>query len=93
MIACSKTKLPLDFGTDPYFLEVLQATDGDGAYVGVIRPDANKSSYPGSDDKGVGWRAKGGVRHLHNTVEMGVAIRMACLDVLTRSGRGVEGWA
>ena len=26
MIACSKTKLPLDFGTDPYFLEVLQAT-------------------------------------------------------------------
>lgn len=26
-------------------------------------------------------------------VEMGVAIRMACLDVLTRTGRGVEGWA
>jgi aspartate carbamoyltransferase catalytic subunit len=26
-------------------------------------------------------------------VEMGVAIRMACLDVLTRAGRGVEGWA
>jgi aspartate carbamoyltransferase catalytic subunit len=26
-------------------------------------------------------------------VEMGVAIRMACLDVLTRSARGVEGWA
>jgi aspartate carbamoyltransferase catalytic subunit len=26
-------------------------------------------------------------------VEMGVAIRMACLDVLTRKGRGVEGWA
>ncbi|MEM1052861.1 MAG: aspartate carbamoyltransferase catalytic subunit [Pseudomonadota bacterium] len=26
-------------------------------------------------------------------VEMGVAIRMACLDVLTRSGRGVEGWS
>ena len=25
-------------------------------------------------------------------VEMGVAIRMACLDVLTRRGRGVEGW-
>ena len=25
-------------------------------------------------------------------VEMGVAIRMACLDVLTRSVRGVEGW-
>ncbi len=26
-------------------------------------------------------------------VEMGVAIRMACLDILTRSARGVEGWA
>ena len=26
-------------------------------------------------------------------VEMGVAIRMACLDVLTRERRGVEGWA
>lgn len=26
-------------------------------------------------------------------VEMGVALRMACLDVLTRSARGVEGWA
>ncbi len=26
-------------------------------------------------------------------VEMGVAIRMACLDVLTRSARGAEGWA
>lgn len=26
-------------------------------------------------------------------VEMGVAVRMACLDILTRSQRGVEGWA
>ncbi|WP_375381220.1 aspartate carbamoyltransferase catalytic subunit [uncultured Sphingomonas sp.] len=26
-------------------------------------------------------------------VEMGVAVRMACLDVLTRAARGVEGWA
>ncbi len=25
-------------------------------------------------------------------VEMGVAVRMACLDVLTRAARGVEGW-
>ena len=25
-------------------------------------------------------------------VEMGVAVRMACLDVLTRSRRGVVGW-
>ena len=26
-------------------------------------------------------------------VEMGVAVRMACLDVLTRGQRGIEGWA
>ncbi len=26
-------------------------------------------------------------------VEMGVAVRMACLDVLTRRARGVEGWS
>ncbi len=26
-------------------------------------------------------------------VEMGVAVRMACLDVLTRAARGVEGWS
>ncbi|PXA99746.1 aspartate carbamoyltransferase catalytic subunit [Nostoc sp. 3335mG] len=26
-------------------------------------------------------------------VEMGVAVRMACLDVLTRRERGIEGWA
>ena len=25
-------------------------------------------------------------------VEMGVAVRMACLDILTRQRRGVEGW-
>ena len=66
----------MDPGSGCYRIEfeVLQATDGDGAYIGVIKPDANKSSYPGSDDKGVGWRAKGGVRHLHNTVDMGGAI-------------------
>ena len=26
-------------------------------------------------------------------VEMGVAMRMACLEVLTRKARNVEGWA
>jgi aspartate carbamoyltransferase catalytic subunit len=26
-------------------------------------------------------------------VALGVAVRMACLDVLTRAARGVEGWA
>ncbi|MDP3908377.1 aspartate carbamoyltransferase catalytic subunit [Novosphingobium sp.] len=31
--------------------------------------------------------------HITRQVEMGVAIRMACLDVLTRKARGLEGWA
>ncbi|MBW4329584.1 aspartate carbamoyltransferase catalytic subunit [Stakelama sp. CBK3Z-3] len=30
---------------------------------------------------------------INEQVEMGVAVRMACLDVLTRKSRGVEGWA
>lgn len=30
---------------------------------------------------------------INRQVEMGVAIRMACLDVLTRRARGVPGWA
>lgn len=30
---------------------------------------------------------------INRQVEMGVAIRMACLDVLTRKVRGTEGWA
>lgn len=34
-----------------------------------------------------------GRSHITRQVEMGVAIRMACLDVLTRRERGVEGWS
>ena len=34
-----------------------------------------------------------GRSHITRQVEMGVAIRMACLDVLTRKARGLEGWA
>ncbi len=30
---------------------------------------------------------------INEQVEMGVAVRMACLDVLTRRARGVEGWS
>jgi aspartate carbamoyltransferase catalytic subunit len=37
-------------------------------------------------------RAGGPTSAITTQVEMGVAIRMACLDVLTRSARGVEGW-
>ena len=51
--------------------EVLQATDAEGAYVGVVRSDVNRSSYPGCDEKGVGWRAAGGVRQNHAPVALG----------------------
>ena len=64
-------KMLPDSGVYRIEFEIVQATDGDGAYIGMIKPDANRSSYPGSDDKGIGWRAKGGVRHLHNTVDVG----------------------
>ena len=30
---------------------------------------------------------------INEQVEMGVAVRMACLDILTRKARGMEGWA
>lgn len=47
-----------------------QATDADGAYVGIVTPLAKLSSYPGADAHSVGWRAKGGLRHKHgSTVE------------------------
>jgi aspartate carbamoyltransferase catalytic subunit len=34
-----------------------------------------------------------GRSHITRQVEMGVAVRMACLEVLTRRERGVEGWS
>jgi aspartate carbamoyltransferase catalytic subunit len=34
-----------------------------------------------------------GRSQINTQVEMGVAMRMACLEVLTRRARGVEGWA
>ncbi len=50
-----------------------------------VEIDSNVADLAGSET---------GARSLITTqVEMGVAIRMACLDVLTRRARGVEGWA
>ena len=60
------------------------------------RPDA-LVMHPGPMNRGV--EIDSNVADLVNRsaitrqVEMGVAIRMACLDVLTRRGRGVPGWA
>lgn len=36
--------------------------------MGLITPQAKTSSYPGADAYGIGWRAKGGVRHKHNSI-------------------------
>ena len=62
----------MERGSGSYHAELLvkQATDADGAYVGIVTPLAKLSSYPGADAHSVGWRAKGGLRHKHgSTVE------------------------
>ena len=50
-----------------------------------VEIDSNVADLPATDGK---LRSA-----ITRQVEMGVAIRMACLDVLTRKARGVEGWA
>ncbi|MBB5986044.1 aspartate carbamoyltransferase catalytic subunit [Sphingobium lignivorans] len=52
--------------------------------------------HPGPMNRGVeitSGVADGAHSAITEQVEMGVAVRMACLDVLTRSARGVPGWA
>ncbi len=52
--------------------------------------------HPGPMNRGVeidSSVADGMQSAITEQVEMGVAVRMACLDVLTRRARGVEGWA
>jgi aspartate carbamoyltransferase catalytic subunit len=52
--------------------------------------------HPGPMNRGVEIAsaiADGPQSVIQEQVEMGVAVRMACLDVLTRRRRGVEGWA
>ncbi|MBN8485937.1 MAG: aspartate carbamoyltransferase catalytic subunit [Sphingomonadales bacterium] len=60
------------------------------------RPDA-LVMHPGPMNRGVEIDSNvadlAGRSAITTQVEMGVAIRMACLDVLTRKARGVEGWA
>ena len=60
------------------------------------RPDA-LVMHPGPMNRGVEIDSNvadlAGRSAITTQVEMGVAIRMACLDVLTRRARGVEGWA
>jgi aspartate carbamoyltransferase catalytic subunit len=62
----------------------------------LARPDA-LVMHPGPMNRGVeidSSVADDPVRSaITEQVEMGVAVRMACLDVLTRRARGVEGWA
>ena len=52
--------------------------------------------HPGPINRGVeidSVVADGPASAITEQVRMGVAVRMACLDVLTRRARGVEGWA
>ncbi|MCC6826611.1 MAG: aspartate carbamoyltransferase catalytic subunit [Novosphingobium sp.] len=59
------------------------------------RPDA-LVMHPGPMNRGVEIDSNVadliGRSHITRQVEMGVAMRMACLDVLTRTARGMEGW-
>jgi aspartate carbamoyltransferase catalytic subunit len=62
----------------------------------LARPDA-LIMHPGPMNRGVEI-ASSVADHVERSaiteqVEMGVAVRMACLDVLTRKARKVEGWA
>jgi aspartate carbamoyltransferase catalytic subunit len=59
------------------------------------RPDA-LVMHPGPMNRGVeidSAVADGPQSAITEQVAMGVAVRMACLDVLTRRARGLEGWA
>jgi aspartate carbamoyltransferase catalytic subunit len=62
----------------------------------LARPDA-LVMHPGPMNRGVEIDSEvadlAGRSLITRQVEMGVAIRMACLDILTRGARGVEGWA
>ncbi|MGB5724827.1 MAG: aspartate carbamoyltransferase catalytic subunit, partial [Parasphingorhabdus sp.] len=61
---------------------------------------ANKDAlviHPGPMNRGVEIDSDVADDPVHSAiteqVEMGVAVRMACLDILTRKSRGVEGWS
>jgi aspartate carbamoyltransferase catalytic subunit len=62
----------------------------------LARPDA-LVMHPGPMNRGVEIDSEVadmvGRSLITRQVEMGVAIRMACLDILTRETRGLEGWA
>jgi aspartate carbamoyltransferase catalytic subunit len=64
--------------------------------LGLAKPDA-MIMHPGPMNRGVEI-ASNVADHIERSaiteqVEMGVAVRMACLDILTRRARGMEGWA
>ncbi|WP_446660354.1 aspartate carbamoyltransferase catalytic subunit [Blastomonas sp. SL216] len=66
------------------------------AKLALARPDA-LVMHPGPMNRGIeiDSHIADNVQRsaITDQVEMGVAMRMACLDVLTRRRRGVEGWA
>ncbi|MFC4291931.1 aspartate carbamoyltransferase catalytic subunit [Sphingorhabdus arenilitoris] len=62
----------------------------------LAKPDA-LVMHPGPMNRGVEIASSvadlAGRSAITEQVEMGVAVRMACLDILTRKARAVEGWA
>ena len=68
----------------------------DTARLAHARPDA-LVMHPGPMNRGVEISSSVADHATRSAiteqVEIGVAVRMACLDVLTRHSRGVEGWA
>lgn len=63
----------------------------------ALAPPGALVMHPGPMNRGVEIDSEvadlAGSSLITRQVEMGVAIRMACLDILTRETRGVEGWA
>lgn len=72
-------------------------------FYGLTRPRLERARkdvlvlHPGPMNRGVEIESQVAddiqISAITEQVEMGVAVRMACLDVLTRARRGVEGWA
>ena len=71
------------------------APDSGVASVPIAAPDA-LVMHPGPMNRGVEIDSSVADDPVRSTiteqVEMGVAVRMACLDILTRRKRGVAGW-
>ncbi|NKB16233.1 MAG: aspartate carbamoyltransferase catalytic subunit [Sphingomonadales bacterium] len=80
----------------PSHANIATFTDVTAKRLAIAAPGA-LVMHPGPMNRGVEIDSEvadlAGQSLITRQVEMGVAIRMACLDILTRETRGVEGWA